>query len=427
MSLKDLSHLPVPGRVVGQVPDPQPFYAPLLAEAWADTLDDGKLDMAFPEARVRHSWAGSCARKIGYMLTNTEETNPIDIADRWRFGLGTIVHERWQEVLQKAFPTAEIEKRVWIEECKSAGHIDAFIPATPTPGTTLSSDRDSGDVLDLVRSEAVRLRGTREGQQGTGTGLGTPSGLRGDGGPDPRGSASGSSLPGEGLRQPRSSGASDLGGEQSAGRGSEDALPEGSPLRARESGQTDRPGSDKQGVSGVRPDQEPGMAGSTAIELKTIGGFGMKMLVGARGAAEGPRSSAFLQGALNGLASSADKVVIVYLSLENLSQREAEKLTANPKPWQKFAAEWSYEAEDFLPAAIKEVNRLKRIIEIVDEGGLPPRSIPIEIPAGARIFDPMKGSWQVQDKDGMITDAGSWWGCQYCSFRDCCDEDIRRS
>lgn len=285
--------LPTQTRPEGSPPDPQPYFAPKLAEAWAAELGDQSRTMALPEARIRHSWAGMCARKIGYMMTSTPETNPADIAAYWVMGLGTIVHERWQDVMQKTFPTAEVEKACWIEESKSAGHIDLFVPR-------------------------------------------------------------------------------------------EELMP------------------------------------STALELKTIGGYGAKLAVGARGPAEGPRASAFLQGALNGLASSAERIVIVLLFTENMSPREASKLGA--EPWRKFSAEWSYTDQQFLPVALREVSRFAKIIEIVDRGDLPPRAVPVEMPLGARIMDPTTGAWTLVESE-MVVQAGSYWGCGYCSYRDQCVAD----
>lgn len=297
MTLKDLSYLPQTEKTPSNPPDEKPYFAPLLAKAWADKFDDGNKDMAFPEARIRHSWAGSCARKIGYQMLGIEPTNPSDAASRWVMELGTLIHERWQEIMQEQFPDAEMEKKVWVEDCKSAGHIDMFLPGFP---------------------------------------------------------------------------------------------------------------------------YEPPLL-SVCVELKSIGGFGMKMSVGARGPAQGPRTSAVLQGALNGLGSSADKVVVINIATENMSQREASKL--GPEYWRKFTAEWSYESEQFLPLALGEVSRFRKIIEMVDRGDLPPRSVPFEMPRGARVVDPMTGAWTLIESD-MVVQAGSYWACQsYCSYRDKCVAD----
>lgn len=424
MVMRDLSGLKVPAAAMGNPPDSQARYAPRLAQAWADTLDDGSLAMAFPEARIRHSWAGMCARKIGYMVTGAEETNPIDLADRWRFGIGTTIHEKWQAIMADAFPGCEVEKRVWIEECKSAGHIDCFIPGDPTTASTsLDGDRGGPDdrLLDLAQGQDEGgLRSDRRPVAKSVDGTGPSHDVRGAGRPDPGRPTPRSPLSSPGMLQPRPSGTGDTGGEQSTGRDDEDLLPEGSRVPPREPGSSDRLEAG-QGMQRMRAPAERSLVGGTAIELKTINGFGAKLAIGARGPAEGPRSSAILQGALNGLASGAGEVVVVYLSLENLSPREFQKIGGHFS-WQKFCAEWTFPSELFLPMAIREVNRMKRILEIIDEGQLPPRSVP-DLPQGARIVDPRRGTWQIS-QDGAITDAGSTWMCGYCSFTERCADDM---
>lgn len=299
MALKDLSHLPQAEKTEGNPPDQKPYFAEKLAQAWADKLDDGAKNMAFPEARIRHSWAGSCARKIGYQMLGVDPTNSSDMAGRWVMLLGTMIHEYWQEIMQEQFPDSEMEKKVFLDDCQSAGHIDMF----------LNKRNEEGDLIE----------------------------------------------------------------------------------------------------------------GGTAVELKTTGGFSFKLAAGARGPAEGPRTSAVMQASLNGLGSGADKVVVINIATENMSQREASKI--GPEYWRKFTAEWSYEQEQFLPVALGEVSRFRKIIEMVDRGDLPPRSVPFEMPRGARVVDPMTGAWTLIESD-MVVQAGTHWSCQsYCSYRDKCVAD----
>lgn len=418
---KDLSKLPTMPKPDANPPDAAPYFSALLAEAWEAAVDhDDDKAMAFPEARLRHSWAGSCARRIGYQMTKAPVTEPIDVADHWRFGLGTIIHERWQDVLLKAFPEAEVERKVWIEECKSAGHVDLFVPR----GHLLGRRGPDGELLDVDPSDReARLRSVLGRDS---AGADAPDGVDVDERSDPDGVASGSSVSGEGVLQSDASGTGDDGGEQPSGGSDEDALPEGSSVHGGQPDPAEEP--HEPGVQAVWTGPgERVVGGGTAIELKSINGFGMKMAIGARGPAEGPRTSAIIQGALNGLALDADEVVLVYLSTENLSPRELANLekygtVKEAQPWQKFAAEWTYTREQFEPIAKAEVARFKKILAVVDEGGLPPRAIPVDLPRGARITDPMNGGWQVVE-DGMIIDSGSTWQCHYCPYQTHCAAD----
>lgn len=272
-----------------QLPDAEPSLAPKLAEAWAKAFDnEGDKPMATPEARIRHSWAAMCARAIGYNVTGTEPSQKLTVADHWRFGIGTSVHEKWQDVIVEAFPSAQVEVKVAIPEVPSAGHVDLW----------LEDEKE-------------------------------------------------------------------------------------------------------------------------AVELKSINGFGFKMAIGARGAAEGPRKSAVVQGALNAKALDAQNMKVVYLSLENLSPRELEKV--GTEEWQRFAAEWTFPRDAWEPIADQEIDRFQKILKVVDDGGLPPRAIP-ELPKGARIVDPAKGAWTVETSDGIVA-SGSTWQCGYCPFQSlCCDD-----
>jgi hypothetical protein len=171
----------------------------------------------------------------------------------------------------------------------------------------------------------------------------------------------------------------------------------------------------------------PKVSKRVAVEIKTINGFGFKMAVGARGVPEGPRSGALFQAALNGRAHQADEVVVLVLSLECLSDRElgelVKKTGGEADPIRKFVAEWSYAMSELDEMVDRELERLGKIVKLVDDEKLPPRSIPLEMPARARVTDPMKGVWQIV-ADGNVMDSGTVWQCEhYCEFRDRCAED----
>jgi hypothetical protein len=39
------------------------------------------------------------------------------------------------------------------------------------------------------------------------------------------------------------------------------------------------------------------------------------------------------------------------------------------------------------------------------------------------VVDPSRGTWQILDDAGNVTDAGSTWMCNYCANQDRCIED----
>lgn len=156
-----------------------------------------------------------------------------------------------------------------------------------------------------------------------------------------------------------------------------------------------------------------------AFELKSIGGFGYKLAVGERGAAQGPKFEHLVQGALNAQAADADELVIGYLSKEAISVNVAQRKGFTEL--QRFCAEWTFTREQYEPIAEAELNRVARILAMLDEGTLPARKIPGgELPPGAVITDPSTGQWRVHDGAGGIVDAGTFWMCSYCRWQDSC-------
>jgi len=159
---------------------------------------------------------------------------------------------------------------------------------------------------------------------------------------------------------------------------------------------------------------------TVCIELKTIGGFGFKMAVGERGAAQGPKREHQIQAALNGKAVDADEVVIGYLSKEAISVGAAARKKISELG--RFCAEWSMTREQYLPLAEAEEKRVLRILELVDGGQLPARVFPSpELPAGHRIVDPSTGRWEVRNEDDQVVDTGTFWACNgYCKYQTLC-------
>lgn len=156
-----------------------------------------------------------------------------------------------------------------------------------------------------------------------------------------------------------------------------------------------------------------------AYELKTIGGFGFKAAVGKMGRgkpAEGPKPEHVLQAALNGLAADADEVVVGYLAKECISVNAGRDLTELGR----FAAEWTFTRDEFVPMAVAEKARLSGILELLDAGELAARKFPPPtLPPGAEIVDPESGRWEVRE-EGQVVDVGTWWACGYCSYQSLC-------
>lgn len=297
----------------GNPPTSTPQYGALLAEAWRDAwVDESDLAFAVDGARLRASWAGGCAREIGYRVAGVPASNPPGLSAYWRMGLGTMVHERLQPLLEKAYPGASIEHVVdWQERIglPGASHVDAY----------------------LVTYENAPIEET-------------------------------------------------IGDEP--------------------------------------PTQQPHRI---VIEIKTTNGFSYKLMVGARGKAQGPKFGALLQAAISAKALDADEVVIIYLSLECLSQREADKLGTDEIG--KFVAEWRYPLAQLNELVDRETTRLGKILELVDDGKLPPRFMPGDMPPGARVVDPESGYWELE-RGGSVLEAGTLWKCSaYCDQRDRCIKD----
>ena len=124
---RDLSDLPP----AGLAPDDTPRFISVLVDEWADARDDDK-----PTANgtpFRHSDAGKCARAISYTAAGIPRSDPMDITGVWNMSLGTLIHEQWQEALQRRWPDAEVEVTCVMVGADGSGHIDAVIRDYPSP------------------------------------------------------------------------------------------------------------------------------------------------------------------------------------------------------------------------------------------------------------------------------------------------------
>lgn len=307
-----------------------------IAQAWHELYEDQGKQVAIPGRRFRASESGYCARSIAYsvhqrdtetkvnaMLTEklidvdaaveaftaVAPTNPPTIADSWRMGLGTIVHDRLEQPIKRAFPGAEVETTI-----------------------DLSPSIDGSAHIDLVVTLPVIDDGTDTG------GAGKPYVI--------------------------------------------------------------------------------------VVELKTINGFGFKSTTTSfKNGPEGPRLGHVLQGAVMAKVRDADELVVGYLSTELLSPAEAKRQGVDEVG--RFAAEWTFTRDEYMVYADAEAKRVTKLLSIMDEAGRPdavPRQIP-ELPAKARIVNPLNGMWTVEDETGSIVDSGTTWNCDYCRWRDRCVAD----
>lgn len=165
-------------------------------------------------------------------------------------------------------------------------------------------------------------------------------------------------------------------------------------------------------------------------EYKTQTGTAYKMHVGDRGKAAGPAWGAIVQGSLNAVALGADELVIVDVAKELISKGLAEQRGIPEND--RGVAGWRYTPDQFAPVAEREKRRVRKVLDLVAEGG--PCNVPRaiddpEIPREARIVDPLKGRWEVRSTDGAILDTGEYWnkgaGCaHYCAYKDRCAADL---
>lgn len=91
-------------------PEPTTTRPPALGSAIAVALvaheqARGPLPMASDTAKVRHSWAGGCARRIAYEIEGVTPPEPADAnpSSAWAFRLGRITHEIVQAALIEQF------------------------------------------------------------------------------------------------------------------------------------------------------------------------------------------------------------------------------------------------------------------------------------------------------------------------------------
>lgn len=163
-----------------------------------------------------------------------------------------------------------------------------------------------------------------------------------------------------------------------------------------------------------------------SAEIKSINGTGFRRMMSPNG--EGMRIKYLLQGALNAAAMDPvpDELLIAVFSLECMSPGEARKAGVTDE-YNRFAGQWSYSPEVFLPIAERELKRMNRVIELVDEGPQGYLNVPRLIPDPElprhEVVNPAKGTIETKDRDNRSTGLGWVWQCTYCPFQTQCTED----
>lgn len=78
------------------------------------------------EFRLHFSGAGSCTRKTAYKVAGIEADDPMDPAGLWVTWLGTLIHEKLQEAIQRRYEDSQVEVRSVIPNLAS-GYVDAIV------------------------------------------------------------------------------------------------------------------------------------------------------------------------------------------------------------------------------------------------------------------------------------------------------------
>jgi hypothetical protein len=165
------------------------------------------------------------------------------------------------------------------------------------------------------------------------------------------------------------------------------------------------------------PDEVPPWR--VCIEYKSTGGYAFKMAVGERSQPQGPKWSAVVQGALNAYALHADELIIGLVSYEAIS-----KAIARSKGFsdvQRFCAEWTLTRDEYRPIAEREMARVVGILEGLDRGVLPARTLDDPTyPERMEITNPRRGIYVEYDENQQVVDQKTTWHCSYCRWQDMC-------
>ena len=184
----------------------------------------------------------------------------------------------------------------------------------------------------------------------------------------------------------------------------------------------------------LRPAGVPGSSHGDAVhytddvadivgEFKSVPGFGFKsMATTFNGPPEGPKWEHKLQAAISAVALNAPRMLVGYVSLENVSPKVAAKMGLDE--FGKFTAEWQFDTADWVDTVATEAARQQRMLRTVQRNERPARTLSTpDIPAGSFVDDPKRGNWLLTDANGDVKRTGTTWMCDYCRYRDLCLDD----
>jgi hypothetical protein len=158
------------------------------------------------------------------------------------------------------------------------------------------------------------------------------------------------------------------------------------------------------------------------VEFKSTGGYSFSKCV----KEEGPKSEAYLQGALNAEAWGADLLVMVYVALDRQNRMADQVYGKGRLDLDATMAEWVYTAAEFGPDARAEAARMEAVLD-TDGVHAPRATFPGYGPStfiANPTHTPSHGMWVTTGPDGGVVESGTVWQCGYCPFRGRCADEM---
>lgn len=160
----------------------------------------------------------------------------------------------------------------------------------------------------------------------------------------------------------------------------------------------------------------------TSVDIKSKGGYGYKLAIGERKAADGPDVMAMVQALIGAMAKGLKFGTIIMGAKDAISKTSA---AAKRMPdAQRVVAEWTIALEDWRDFVQDELVRMWKINELARSGTLPARRIPgyageVENPGDGTV----NGTGLDVAPDGTVLGVFDAWQCAYCGYRDRCIAD----
>lgn len=169
----------------------------------------------------------------------------------------------------------------------------------------------------------------------------------------------------------------------------------------------------------------------TAIEVKSINGFGYKMTATSyQGPPKGPKGNHLGQAALGAKAVDADEMIVAYLSMENVGPNLI-RYCDDPE-FGRFTAQWTYSREEYMAIAEREERRVRYVLGMVpledeaamaEKAKLVPAYVDTDDGVAVQIMPPASGQTVAPAEGGKLMPVGQTWHCGYCRWRARCKAD----